>query len=119
MLRLPAQARMITTMALFSLQLLAKPRKDNNNHDYDDDDNNKDVVIACMSKKNDYHDAVIFAPVMVAVAATNKGVIHPRRHPLTLTPSCRRRGRAFAVNPAASTTTLSTSPSNGCPQAHP
>jgi hypothetical protein len=66
--------------------LSAKPRNDKNDNDYDDDNNNKDAVIASTSKKNDDHNIVFFAPVAVAIAATDEGVIHPCRCPLTSTP---------------------------------
>ncbi len=71
----------------------AKPRSDNNNNNYDDNDDNKDVMIASASKNNDNHNAIFFAPVAVTVTAADEGVICPRRCPLTLMPSHRRRGR--------------------------
>jgi hypothetical protein len=77
------------------LQLSAKPRSDNNDKNYNDDDDNKDnkdVMIASTSKNNDDHDVGIFAPVVVAVAAADKGVICLHRCLLTLTPLHRRRG---------------------------
>ncbi len=79
-------------MTLSSSRSSAKPRNDNNDYDYDDADSNKDVVIASTSKKNDEHDVVFFAPVAVAVAAADEGVIHWCRCPLTSTQSRRRRG---------------------------
>jgi hypothetical protein len=83
---------MITTMTLSSLQSSAKLWNNNNDNDYDDDDYDKDVVIARTRKKNDDHDIIFFAPVAVAIAAVDKGVIHPRRCPLTSMPLRRRRG---------------------------
>ncbi len=71
---------------------MAKPQNNNNDDDYNDDNDNKDVVIASTSKKNDDHNVVFFVPVAVAIAVADKGVIHPCRCPVTLTPSCRRRG---------------------------
>jgi hypothetical protein len=89
---LPAQARMMTTMTLSSSWSLAKPWNNNNDNDYNEDSDDKDVVIASTSKKNDNHNILFFAMVMVAVVVADKGVIHPRRCPLTSTPSGRRRG---------------------------
>jgi hypothetical protein len=84
---------MITTMTfLSSLRSSAKPWNDNNDNDYDDDDYDKDVVIARTSKKNNDHDIVFFAPVAVAIVEVDKGVTHPHRCLLTLTPLRRRRG---------------------------
>ncbi len=83
----------MTTTTLSSLRLPAKPWRDNNNDDYNDNYNNKDVLIASASKYNDNHNIVFFAPVAVAVTAADEGVVCPRRCPLTLTPSHRRRVR--------------------------
>jgi hypothetical protein len=79
------------TTTLSSLRSLAKQQRDNNDDNYDDNDDNKDVVIASTSKNNDDHDVVCFAPVTVAIAAADKGVICPCRCPLTLTLLHRRR----------------------------
>jgi hypothetical protein len=84
---------MMTTTTLSSLRLPAKPRSNNNYIDYDDDDNNKDVMIASTSKNNDNHNVIFFAPVAVAIATADEGVIRPFRCLLTLTPLHRRRGR--------------------------
>jgi hypothetical protein len=49
-------------------------------------------VIASMSKNDDNHNVVFFAPVMVAVAAADEGVICPHSCLLTSTLLPRRRG---------------------------
>jgi hypothetical protein len=74
------------------LRFSAKLLSDNNNDNYNDDEDNEDVVITSASKNNDNHDLVFFAPVLVTIAAVDKGVIRPRRCLLTSTPSHRRRG---------------------------
>ncbi len=51
------------------------------------------VVIASVSKNNDNHDVIFFAPVMIAILVAEEGVICRHRCPLTLTPSCKRWGR--------------------------
>ncbi len=70
----------------------AKPWNDNNDDNYNDDGDDKDVIIASASKKNDDHNVIFFAPVAVTIAVADKGVICPRRCPLTLMPLHRRRG---------------------------
>ncbi len=49
-------------------------------------------MIASASKNNDNHNVIFFAPVAVAVAAADEGVIRPQRCPLTLMPTHGRRG---------------------------
>ncbi len=53
-------------------------------------------MIASASKKNDEHDIIFFAPVTVAVAVAEEGVIHPCRCLLTSTPSHRKRDGFFS-----------------------
>ncbi len=79
----------MTTTMVSSLQLLSKPRSDNN----DNNDDNKDAVIASVSKNDENHNVVFFAPVRVVVTAADKGGTHPHGHPPTSMPSCRRRGK--------------------------